>query len=652
MANRIVVSLAILKVNWDVNRRDYLENFVPLVTECLRSSASDIVTITDVQGELREQFGIRLPQSALKTILKRVKRQGYIFLQNQVYHKDREKLGTLRFYGVRKEVLQKHEALVRHLILFCHDNYDISLSPEEAEQVLEDFLSDEKNLSAALEKQTQPTKREARFLVGSFISSIRTAGGPEADYLDTVVKGNMLAHAVFLPNPSESARRFRKTTVFFDTNFLLAALGYEGIILKEPRLELLDLLYEAGAELRCFSHTLDEARGALNGIAHKMATGNLSAIYGPSGEHFLAQGYSSSDVFLLAAQLEKSLEGLRIKVVDKPELLHEHMMDESALGERLNQYVRYRNQEALWRDVTSISAIMRLRRGRTTVYVEESRSIFVTSNTELAKAVSHFFLREGNEAIVPPCVRDSNLMNLIWLKLPMRAPDLPWKRVIADCYAAMQPDERLWHLYLQEIEKLEKGGKVSADDYYLLRHSLEARSALMELTLGDQDAFVEGTVPDILSRVKEQIRHELQEKLDAEVARETAREEEIRKLTATIQKTEKEIADERTTAQHKQLAIEQRIKIQAESTAARLFKLIRPLAGILLLVGSLSTFPWSIPSLKVAWMRYVLTILQSLAALLAFSGLISGTALNSLLRKTEVNLAKKFEQRLRRQFLE
>jgi len=42
------------------------------------------------------------------------------------------------------------------------------------------------------------------------------------------------------------------------------------------------------------------------------------------------------------------------------------------------------------------------------------------------------------------------------MNMPLQAPpDLPRKRIIADCYAATQPSETLWHRFVHELEVLE-----------------------------------------------------------------------------------------------------------------------------------------------------------------------------------------------------
>jgi hypothetical protein len=89
------------------------------------------------------------------------------------------------------------------------------------------------------------------------------------------------------------------------------------------------------------------------------------------------------------------------------------------------------------------------------------------------------------------------------------------RTLAATCYAATQPDETLWQRYLDRVQQMEREGTVTPDDYYLARYTYSARSTLMERTLGGTDVFTEGTVTDILNRIKVDIAGEQAAKLEA-----------------------------------------------------------------------------------------------------------------------------------------
>ena len=161
--------------------------------------------------------------------------------------------------------------------------------------------------------------RNFRYLVSSFVRHLQETRSATLGYLETIVKGHMLADAIFLPDPGNASRKFRDTEVYFDTPFLLNALRYGGEAQREPCVELLDLLYETGADLRCFAHTRDEIRGVLEACASQEQTSDAEATPGREVlRNFRSMGFSKTDVMMLSNALEKDLEALRIRAVENP----------------------------------------------------------------------------------------------------------------------------------------------------------------------------------------------------------------------------------------------------------------------------------------------------------------------------------------------
>jgi hypothetical protein len=156
------------------------------------------------------------------------------------------------------------------------------------------------------------------------------------------------------------------------------------------------------------------------------------------------------------------------------------------------------------RDIDSLTAIYRLREGRSARDLEKCKAIFVTHNFKLFRTSAVFF-RDQDRRAIPPCAYDMSLATMLWLREPSAEPDLPRERIIAQAYAALNPDDRLWAKYNAEIERVREEGHLNEDDVQFLRYGLEAQQALMDETRGDHAAFTEGTLDQILDRARENI---------------------------------------------------------------------------------------------------------------------------------------------------
>ena len=641
-----ILSLAILKVNWDVRKTGYLENFIPLIAECLRLMPSDIITVNDLQKEMKSRFGLVLPQKTLGTLLRRAKRHSYVKLQDYAYIRNTETLAKLNFAAIQQRVLDKHDSLIRELLKFCEQRFHLRWNESEAEAAFQSYLQDSQFVVAGgrvpdtLIPSVRPPTPNTKYYIASFIQYLQDTNDPGLDYLDTVAKGNMLANAVFLADPDQPARKFKKTAVFFDSQFLIYALGYAGQPREAPCTELLELLYETGAELRCFTHTVTEMRGILDSVAHIVESDQNA--YGPAigtVEYFLSKGYKSSDIELSKVSLERDLQRLRINIVDKPGYQdHELVIDEKRLDEALKE-IGFTREPARQRDVDSVSAIIRLRHGKEYYHLEECRAVFTTTNSDLSRVCNTQLCSSAD--CVPPCLTDYSLTNFLWLKKPTVAPDLPRKRIIADCYAAMQPDEKLWQRYLQETQKLKEDNKVSTEEYYMLRYSLEARQALMELTRGDDVALTETTIPEILGFMREKMQKDLKEKVRSIEAEKQMLQQEVehqKQLRVEVQRhseLEKIERDKRIAARAGLVA-----KITARASCGFIYAA--------LVVSAFFTFPLGLPvTLGLAW-RYMLFGVFVIGFFWTIQNQYRGTTVKSLMRAMELRLSKRLVKLIRR----
>lgn len=517
-ANQVITSLAILLVNWDQGKT-YLDNFVPFVGRCIVLLQPEVVSIQDLQQKMLDEFGFRIPQNSLKTILKKSERKGYIHREDNAYIPNYEVLQALDVEPVRQEILRNHDALLQKLIKFASERYSKSFTNKEGERLLLSYIKqhDIELLGSVVAGEPIPEiegqlDRTKSYLIHAFVRHTYESDPEGFKYLDTIVKGHMLSNALIFPDLGKLERRFHRTSVYCDTALLLRTLGYEGSSRQAACRELRDLLHELGADIRCFRDTRYEIYNILYACKLALGAPDTQKSYGPAFRYFSESGFGPADLELEMATLDKKIERLGIRIVEKPEYAEEYQIDESRLSEILDAELKYSpdREKALEHDVDCLSAIYRLRKGQSFYSIEDCSSIFVTPNNTLCRVSAEFFQEEGYIRVgsIPMAITDYALTNVLWLKKPMAAPNLPQKYITAECYAAMEPGEHLWRKYLDKISQLKDREEISGDDYYLLRYTQEARNQLTDITMGDDEAFVEGTTQEILERVRQSIREQ------------------------------------------------------------------------------------------------------------------------------------------------
>jgi hypothetical protein len=194
----------------------------------------------------------------------------------------------------------------------------------------------------------------------------------------------------------------------------------------------------------------------------------------------------------------------------------------------------------------------------------------------------------------------------------------------------MQPPDRLWKKYLAEAARLQEQGRISADEYYVLRHSLAAKSTLMDLTRGDESAFSEGTVQEVLAVAKESLRADLKEAVNKEQQSRRDAESQIARY------------EEETTLRLSKL------RSKAANWAKKVRRAGLVIGATTIIVSTCYTFPWELPRPRDAWGRYSLSGILLLLLILSCAHLTWGVTLTSILDRLEQRIADKLAGRFLR----
>lgn len=531
------VSMAILTV--DANRlgRDVLSRFEPMVLDRLYHAHADVVAIPELQRAVEDEFGLAMPGAALQTISRRAARRELLVREHGVLRIDRDRLAEFDLTNVRATTRREYEALVRQGVAHADRVFGRSLLPDEFGAALWSFVQRHASpLLAAMVNDTalpriEPSIEPLDFVVASYIVDVQSNDAVAFEQLSHVAKGAIIASALYFPDPKEFEARLSNLTIFLDTTILLRLVGASGPDLQALAGDLVQLASGRGARIACFEHTIREVRGVLAACTEVVRRGS-SRYYGEASEHMVSSGWEVTDVVALSDGLEDRLEALDVGVQVKPPHVPALTVDEDLLEQTLQEHVHYSSPSARQKDLDSITAIYRLRGGRSATSLSRTRAAFVTPNTALVRASRAFEkLDEIDRGSIPLCMPDFSLTTHLWVSQQVTAPDMPIRSLVADSYSVMRVDDHVWRLYLEKIEDLRATQKVAEVDYVLLRQSLQVRSLIMYETHSDPEAFTEGSARRVLEHARRAIQQEALEeakaaRVDAAAARRQASEAE------------------------------------------------------------------------------------------------------------------------------
>lgn len=605
--NRSLLSLAIVRTNWDKYKKDHIENFIPLVGTLIhenRYSLIDSQTIPRISNDFRTRFGLSLPPHPLTVILRRMTKERYLKRSEGSWMPDFEKIGELNIDINSKKLERDYQSLLNEAKLFIEKE-----TGEEVEEgIVEDgFLAylrkhDLDILFAANKGSLLPEVKKSKkyqYLIGRFIEKSERESPEAFSKIVDITIGHALASTILYEDFSIYQGRLKDLNVYLDTPWLFDLLGIRGSAKAEMAVELLTIMKKQEVQCKAFDVNINELYTNLEMCSQDFANNRDPERASRTYKHCKMNDIAESDILLLLADLEGVLiKEYGIEADTVPEYFgnKEFQVDENELYDCISEtYSKQRilrdseestsskeaavkssnednaqgstsqnfqqnglneeeerNNNTIVRDAQSLSGIYRMRQGRVPRTLRDSVGVFVTTNSTLALASRNFENKKsGAQQSIPSCITDEFLGTLIWLGMPDKAEHITRKKLIADCYALTQPDTALIEAYLKEVEKLKSQKRITDDQGLLLRTHQGAYKILNSKTYGDAREFTADMPYEILEQILKDMKDEAEKEVEMglrEKEVELKREREAKlEEQERHQKTKKELIEARNT---------------------------------------------------------------------------------------------------------
>lgn len=514
-----LVGFAVLRANYNADAPSYVDNFRGFVLGVLTESSPKRLNRETIAHQINDSFGILIPDLVVGKIIKRAKHLGYIQgdVSGYLLTASGEKIAP-SVTNLRDKYLRQQKSLEDKFTSFVANEFpgrDDLVPPHAAEDLghyLERHAIPVMATSVAGRPISTPEKTEPEhdldYVIARFVAHLHERDEVGFSYLEEAAKGAILS-AVITLDTSSFKNSLRSLNIYVDTPVVLDLLGYSGESIERASKQLIELADNQGARLKMFEHTLREVQGVLRS-AEDFSRNSSGRAARPVDLYFQDQGWSSVDILLASQNLPSTLEELGIEIVVKPDTYYSYGLDEEKLDTALQESVGYKSAGTRKYDVESLSAIHRLREGRSVGALDRCGSVLVTGNSDLAYASGR---ATGEQHEWPLAMTDSALAGIIWARSPSVASDLPKNMILASAYAGMQPDPTLWSSYVHEVGVLETRGTVSTDEAVVLRSTSVGRTALMDETLGRESAVTSNSPLAVLERLRSSIEEPIQEQL-------------------------------------------------------------------------------------------------------------------------------------------
>ncbi len=533
MLNRSITSLAILKANWDIRHFDYMDNFVPFFQNLIKIKNYKEINVDTIREDFEKEFGLSIPYHPILAILTRLKSNGLIYKQQSKFLVDQTKKQDGNFDLVSAEQERKLNKLVDSLINFSKNTQDQELDKITAEKALLGFFRENEIslLFATKEESLIPEvvfNKSVKYIVAKFIQNAKDADPDTYNFLVEIAVGTALATTmVYGEHLKNFSGRSKDLNLYFDTGYIFALLGVNGEEKRQAFEELTQTLVADGAKTFIFEHTYDEVMGILTSALHWINQGDYDIQKASRVlKYFLANSFTETDVEMFITQVPIILDQYKVQKAQKPSYSQDiiYQIDEAELKEQIvNSYKNdpffdeNHRDETINKDITSIYSICKLRKGKIAYTLKDASHVFITTNTALARISTKVQRADNVYFSIPPSITDVFIGTLVWLQNPVKTKILNEKKLMADAYAAIQPDSQLIKKYIDEVEALKVKGNISDNEYFILRTNRVSFRLLSEKTKNDVNNFQPKTTTEILNEINEKHLADLKEQLENQI---------------------------------------------------------------------------------------------------------------------------------------
>ncbi|MBK1884411.1 hypothetical protein JIN85_18485 [Luteolibacter pohnpeiensis] len=517
--NTSLSSLAMLSLRMS-DGEDYLDYLYGFVIEALNQIKAPTFDAAKVHEVIKLEFGLRIPIATLVIYLKRLKTKKLIEMTPDGHQFRAVNLPTSSISGDRSAASGRISEALYALKEYAKTNHALDWSDEHTAGALTEFV---REYSIAFVRHSEfrsplpdpgPETASEHFVVSSFIRNSAESLTPVFESIKTLVESHILANALLCPDLKNKGTGYNGVVFVLDTRLLLKAFDLESMIDTESTRVLLDTIRRLKGVLCVLTETKDEIRSVLSGIRRGLQQGGAR---GPVVEELRKRGRGVADVILAESNLETNLKQLGVTTLSSPgydQSTYRFQIDEAGLRAELEEELGYDLGKAADHDVHVVRSIFAFRRGRNVSRIEDAGHVFLTTNAALSRAAFSQQREENSGWVFSAVITDFHLSHLTWLKSPMESGDLSKTELLSNCYAAMHPPKKVWRSYLAEVDRLKCEGRFTEQDHEVLRLSLNAPEALMDVTRGEIDGITESNLREILSRIERNYAEEKQREID------------------------------------------------------------------------------------------------------------------------------------------
>jgi len=489
---------------------------------------------TDIQQTILDLYGIRVPESIVSLLLKRI--------QKSFSRKESSEISlilsdkTPKSFQVKSFTFNEHEAKYKtsqrnaNLIEKEFTNYAINKQEDSCPSFARFIEKYHKRLSGFFTGNGALTENDietsylchARFLQEIESSNDKLYQIAEQLYLGSVV-------ASYFENEIDLDAKFENTeTYFLDTQIVLQALDLQGEYFTNPSKELLEIIKNTGGQLKVLGITYNEIEHQLDKAINRWDNKNphnlinQSCIENKKGKDWL--------ILLKSRLVDRLKKELDITV----EIISPALKEKFRKSEDIKQLEKERFKKSAEHDVLVYLYVRHLR-NRSFSSIQKAKYWFVSNNSNLYS----YNKENSKEQKVSEVVLPDYLIGLLWLKNPLKHIYKIKKTGLGMLLSLTLKDEIPSQELIFNYElKVKENTSISDEDYVFLHDAVSNESAkkIEQYILEGDKRKIENKAKDLVNKAKQK-----QKKQTEKVSELESRLQELEKALKEKHKTEEEL---------------------------------------------------------------------------------------------------------------
>ena len=562
---------------------DFAQGLMPLFAPIIRRNAHTDFDAKKFADEVNEYYGIKMHPYVADDWRDRLVKEGYLHAV--------ERDGLIeRYINLNPDVQEdgeyqaKCEALLDEFVNYVEDEFEKHrLTVEKA--IIEnaiysrlksmEFISilNKKDKSSIPSKtlelpretpESDETEKidplETKFDVAcaAFALNLRNDDLEKFNLLSEIAGGALISEVVLgLRVPPRIGQEANGLMVFIDGPLALDALN----VADEEEYEFAEMLLlnlkNMGAVLCIFRRSVDEIERILYSVTKKRREGEY--VRGTIGSRLQTDTFAVTRLMELSKNLEDGLRERGIRIVNFDEKFPElykyfPQSKESDLVSRIRQFRELTARETDARTLANVMRFVMSEPKKSNVFT--NKAIFLTKNAGIVRQGTRYFVREHalSDEQAPPFITDRYMAGLLFVAQGGKGQDIPAKKLIANCAAAIAPRQDVVTRMLTVLDQIDD--KV-APEFEALMTEKRCSYYLMESSLGDADIITKENALEIVEGVRRATSEDI------------AREKELEKSQALTEQEERFRREQEHTSEERRKEFE-RANEKLKETLGRL----------------------------------------------------------------------------------